>query len=225
MSPLKSPLRTGSLNPFLTQVITKIKLEYLFAFLNRFKALHMLGGSWLPYNRWHTYIALHQSSMITTQAPQLRSLNALALFLTKKCLGLALYLSCGTWDALITWECCSCVWELLHNSWIMNGLVGGVFIVHNHPYSCWDKIPKLGLNSGCTEPHSVQVRCTMDLCHACSFSDRSESSVSLSGAPSDQATSAWPLKPESDCWVLIGPACHLLLLWKHLLCLSGPVLR
>jgi hypothetical protein len=34
-----------SLNPFLTQVITKIKLEFLFSFLIRFKALHTLGGS------------------------------------------------------------------------------------------------------------------------------------------------------------------------------------
>jgi hypothetical protein len=34
-----------SLSPFFTQVIIKMKLELLFSFINRFKALHTLGGS------------------------------------------------------------------------------------------------------------------------------------------------------------------------------------
>ena len=67
---------------------------------------------------------------------------------TRKTMFMLNFLFCGTWEALITWDCCSTVLELLSNPCVLNGMVRGVFIALNHPNSHWDQIPKSALNSG-----------------------------------------------------------------------------
>jgi hypothetical protein len=111
--------------------------------------------------------------------------------------GLALMpntLFCGTWEALITWECCSTVLELLSNPCVLNGMVRGVFIALNHPNSHWDQIPKSALNSGA--PDLQQYKSSAHRTSATPIvCDRSDGTISCqvtpypSNAPPDQATS------------------------------------
>jgi hypothetical protein len=93
-------------------------------------------------------------------------------------------LFCGTWEALITWKCCSSVLESFLMSYILNGLVRSVFISPNHPNIHWDPIPKsvicgvnqtsatyVALVTVLTKVSSVRgtgsVRCTTEPYHMC----------------------------------------------------------
>jgi hypothetical protein len=86
-------------------------------------------------------------------------------------------LFCDTWEALITWECCSSILKLLISSCILNGLVGGVFIAPNHPNSRWDQIPKSALSASAPNHTTVYVWCTSDFLSCCYSSDHSDQAI------------------------------------------------
>jgi hypothetical protein len=96
----------------------------------------------------------------------------------------------------MTWMCCSMCMTCLLSSWILNALVGVVFIVPNHSHSHWNTTPKNGTYFVCTGPQTMLVGCTTRPLPLCLVSIRYGNVVNLltrtgpSSAPLDHATLA-----------------------------------